>query len=152
MKYLKQFESFNTGTICYHRSNDYKHMEKCDFSIDMTNDVALFGPAIYFSETPDTWQGLGKYLCKFEIRMEEPVLDMNKKIETEQELINLFDKFNKMFNLNIEYNEVDFDDLSGRFDVQYGEFFGNISERFNWDYNMHYSKFIQSLGYNSFKF
>ena len=34
MKYIKLFENFN-GIICYHRSNDYKQMEKCDFRLKM---------------------------------------------------------------------------------------------------------------------
>ncbi len=151
MKYLKLYETFNK-IIVYHRSNDREHMENANFSIDMCNDIALFGKSIYFSACPDISQQLGKYLCKFEIILQEPVLNMNKKISCENELIDLFIKFNKMFDLNIEYNEVDFDDLSGKFNVQYGEFFDHITENFNWDYNIYYRNFIQSLGYNSFKY
>ncbi len=152
MKYIKLFENFNNGIVCYHRSNDYKHMVKCDFKSEMSNDVALFGNAIYFCEVAEISQQLGKYICKFSINLKDPILDMNKNISSEEELIGLFNKFNEMFNLDIEYIDIDFDDLSGEFNVQYGEFFDNISERFNWDYNKYYKQFIQSLGYNSFKY
>ena len=151
MKYIKIFENFN-NIICYHRSNDFKHMVRNDFKLEMSDEVALFGNAIYFCDVADISYQLGKYVCKFSINLKEPVLDMNKKISSEEELIGLFKKFNQMFNLDIDYIDVNFDNLSGKFNVQYGEFFNDISETFNWDYNKYYKEFIISLGYNSFKY
>lgn len=133
--------------ICYHRSNSLEHMMNADFSLEQANDVALFGHAIYFSESPNISQQLGKYICKFSIKLDEPVLDMNKRINGDEQQ-RLLDLFNKMFNLNIE---TDIDDKLYP-NVQFGDLIGEISDTYNWDYNKYYQKFIKELGYNSFKY
>lgn len=139
-------KAHSSEIICFHSSNDLEHMENANFSMEMSNDVALFGHAIYFSESSNVDQ-FGKYLCKFSIKLDQPVLDMNKVINGREQQT-LLDKFNKMFNTKIE---MDIDDNLYP-NVQYGDFFGEISDTYNWDYNIHYKKFIQSLGFNSFKY
>ena len=137
----------NNEIICYHRSNNLDHMMNGDFSLEQANDVALFGHAIYFSDSSNISQQLGKYICKFSITLDKPILDMNKKINgIEQQKI--LDLFNKMFNLNIE-SDID-DSLYPN--VQLGDLLGEISNAYNWDYNKHYHEFIKKLGYNSFKY
>jgi hypothetical protein len=67
--------------ICFHQSNDAEHMMRGDFSLEKASGNGLFGSAIYFSESSDMSQQLGKYLCKFSIILDEPVLDMNMPID-----------------------------------------------------------------------
>lgn len=133
--------------ICYHRSNYLEHMINSDFSLEQAHDVALFGHAIYFADSPNISQQLGKYICKFSIKLENPILDLNKKINGNEQQ-KLLDLFNKMFNLNIE-SDID-DQLYPN--IQFGDLFGEISETYDWDYNKFYQKFIKELGYNSFKY
>ena len=135
----------NKGIICYHRSDDYEHMVKGEFSLEYSNDVALFGHAIYFAESPNISQQLGKYICKFSIKTQSPVLNMNDEMSAESANL-LLKKFNKISNAKIGY---DFDDEFGK--IQYGEFFNEISG-YMWNYNSFYKQFIKSLGYNSFKY
>lgn len=138
----------NTGEIiCYHSSDSLEHMKKSDFRLEKANDLNLFGYAIYFSESPNISQQLGKYLCKFSIKLDEPVLDMNKRINgTEQK--RLLDLFNKMFKLNITT------DINDKLypNVQFGDLLVEISDIYDWDYNKYYYEFIRKLGYNSFKY
>jgi hypothetical protein len=137
-------EKLSKEIICYHRSNSFEHMMDGDFSIEKSSDTALFGPAIYFAQSPNISSQLGKYICKFAIKLDAPVLDMNSAI-TASEANQLLAKFNDMFGLNIFYDYSDMGDL-----VQYGEFFEYINDEFNWEHNKHYTKFIHSLGYKSF--
>jgi len=152
-KYIRQIikeELSKIGSgeiICYHRGNSLEHMMKADFSLEQANDVALFGHAIYFSESPNISQQLGKYICKFSIKLDEPVLDMNKRINGAEQQ-KLLDLFNKMFNLNVK-SDID-DKLYPN--VQFGDLLGEISDTYNWDYNKFYQKFIKELGYNSLKY
>ncbi len=136
----------NNEIICYHRSDSYEHMVDGDFSLDLMKDVALFGRAIYFAESSNISPQLGKYLCKFSIKLQEPVLNMNNEISNE-EANSLLKDFNEMFNTEIE---IDFNEDYNM--VQYGEFFGEISELYNWDHNKYYKKFIEHLGFKSFKY
>jgi len=145
-KLIRETLQSNNEVVCYHRSNDYKHMVNNNFSLTESKDVALFGNAIYFSETSNTSSQLGKYVCKFGIKLKNPVLDMNQTI-TNEEAGQLLLKFNQMFNKKID---IDFNDMYDG--VQYGEFFGEISELYSWDLNQYYQKFIKSLGFNSFKY
>jgi len=140
-------ESKNSGIICYHRSNDYEHMERAEFTLEFSNDVTMFGRAIYFAESAGISQEFGKYMCKFEIKLQEPVLNMNDEITSEY-ANELLVKFNDMFNLKIDYDY----DLLYEDGMQYGNFFCEINDLYNWDYAIHYQKFIQSLGFNSFKY
>jgi len=159
MKTYKEFlfESKTKEIICYHISDDLEHMENCDFKLEKANDLALLGTAIYFSSTSQIefrpMYATGRcYCCKFSIILDEPVLDMNKEITT-QESNKLLKDFNTMFKINDpKLNDYNFDnDFDGS--VQYGEFFGMISELKDWDYNKYYRQFIQKhLGYNSFQY
>jgi hypothetical protein len=144
----EELSELNSGEIiCYHRSNSVEHMMAGDFRMDYADDVALFGHAIYFSESPNISQQHGKYLCKFGIKLQGPVLDMNTRIDGQQQQ-QLQDKFNEMFSLDID---TDINDLLYP-NVQIGDFFDEISDQYDWDLNKHYHKFIRSLGYNSFRY
>jgi hypothetical protein len=133
----------NTNIICYHRSNDYKHMVNNDFKLELSDEFAMFGKAIYFSESPNIDTMLGKYICKFSINLEKPILDLNKNI-TETEAKELIGKFNTMFNKNID---LFYEDIQ-----QIGDIFYEINEDTNWNLTVYYEKFIKSLGYKSFKY
>jgi len=140
-------ENRKEGIICYHRSNDYEHMVNGEFTLEHSNDVTMFGQAIYFAESPNISQNFGEYICKFEIKLQEPVLDMNSEITSEY-ANQLVTKFNEMSKLKISYDfNILYDD-----GIQFGDFFSELNELYNWDYSIHYQKFIQSLGFNSFKY
>jgi hypothetical protein len=137
------FDNKNTNIICYHRSNNYDHMENNELSIDNADDFALFGKAIYFSQSPDISQQLGKYICKFSINLEEPCLDLNKNI-TVDEAKEILKKFNKKYNTKLDLFWEDIE--------QFGDIFDQINEDTNWDFTKYYKDFFTSLGYNSFKY
>lgn len=136
----------NNGIICFHRSNEFEHMENGSFSTAKNDAIALFGPAIYFAQSHSISQQLGKYICKFSIQLKTPVLDMNKEVSNDY-ANQLLVKFNEMFKTDIVF------DFNNEYDnVQYGEFFVEIAEAYNWDYNIYFPTFIKSLGFNSFKY
>jgi len=134
--------------IVYHISASLDHMLKSDFRLEYADDVSLFGHAIYFSSSPDIIyrpKSEGKwYCCKFSIRLDEPVLDMNKEIPY-YEANQLLKDFNILYKTGIRYK--------WRENIQYGDFFGKITEMSLWEHNVHFRNFIQKhLGYNSFKY
>lgn len=144
-KHIKPYNEYiNTkNIICYHRSNDYKHMVNNELTINDADDFALFGKAIYFSDSPNISQQFGKYVCKFSIVLSEPCLDMNKSISID-EAKNIVNKFNEMFNTKFELFWEDIE--------QFGDIFNNINEDTAWDYTKYYKDFFTSLGYKSFKY
>ena len=142
-EYLNEQKNNNTNIICYHRSNDYEHMVNGELSINDADDFALFGKAMYFSESPNISQQFGKYLCKFSINLTEPCLDMNKSISID-EAKNIVNKFNAMFNTKFDLFWEDIE--------QFGDIFDNINEDTNWNYTKYYKDFFTSLGYKSFKY
>lgn len=148
MKHLKLYENFSRGITVYHRSDELSHMEKADFDLSKSDDeYSIFGQAIYFSSSPSMTKALGKFVCKFEIQADEPVLDMNDSITLDQ-ASNMLSDFNKMFNTEyiIDFTE-NYEDT-----MQYGEFFlelNDLDERPR--PNTHFKDFIQSMGYKSFK-
>lgn len=153
---LKNYDEFllekeSNEIICYHRSSSLEHMLAGDFHLSKAKDESIFGHAIYFSSSPDITTYFGKYLCKFSIKLDEPVLNMNKKISRYETNILLKD-FNNMFKTNIKYNfQNDFYDFKGG--VQYGQFFDIISEYERTDYNKNFRNFIQNyMKFNSFKY
>lgn len=137
----------NKEIICFHRSSDLDHMIKSEFNLKYAEEMSIFGHAIYFSDSPNISPQLGKYICKFSIKLNEPVLDLNKKINVigQQNFVKLFNKF---FNLNIE---LDYDDKLYP-NIQLGDLFLEISQNYSLEYNKFYKDFIQKLGYNSFKY
>lgn len=136
-------ENKSKDIICYHRSNDLKHMINGDLDVNKVGDNSLFGRAIYFSSSPDISSQFGKYVCKFQISIDEPCLNMNAKI-TIKAAKELLVKFNIMFNTKILINTA--------FVKQIGDFFDVINDDTDWEYTKHYKKFIESLGYNSFRY
>lgn len=140
-KNISLSEGDENKLICYHRSNELQHMENNDFSLELSANDSIFGKAIYFSESPNISSQLGKYLCKFKIKLDSPVLNLNQEMTNEQANI-LLQKFNKLYNTNIEY------DFNYLFEgVQYGEFFLELQE---FEMNAYFTSFIKHMGYNSF--
>jgi len=130
----------------YHASHSLDHLERAKFDMSMASDGSLFGRAIYFSSSGNIRSSMfGKYLCKFKIRLDKPVLDMNTEI-TNQEAYTLLDRFNKQFNTNIQ---VDFDtNYDG---MMYGWFFEELNGR-DWEHTPRYFEFIRALGFQSFMY
>lgn len=144
------------GIICYHVSNKLNHMLNSDFKLEYADDFSLFGHAIYFSSSPNIVyfpsNGGKKYICKFSIILEEPILDMNKEISIGEAntLLHDFLSISKIKDKTLDsyFFKKDFDD-----GVQYGSFFEKIANKTSWDYNKHFRNFIQKyLGFNSFKY
>lgn len=159
MVLLKNYDEFllekkSDEIICYHRSSILEHMLVGDFQLSKSKDDSIFGSAIYFSSSPNISTHFGKYLCKFSIKLEEPILDMNKIIPN-YEANTLLWNFNEMFNLNVKYNFQD-DFLDYYKGVQYGQFFDMIMEYQRSDYTKYtknFKNFIQKyMGFNSFKY
>jgi len=149
MKHLKLYENFAKGIIVYHRSDELSHMERADFDLSKSDDeFSIFGQAVYFSSSPSMSKALGKYICKFEIQLEDPILDMNESI-TLAEADKMLADFNKMFKTDYE---IDFTE-GYEDDMQYGQFFLEINDLDEWEPrpNTHFKDFIHSLGYKSFK-
>jgi len=140
-------ENHGEKIICYHRSNELEHMIKGNFNLELSDDVALFGNAIYFSESPNIAQQFGKYICKFEITLDKPVLDLNAIVDGKMQQ-KIVDKFNSLSNNNFE---TDIDDKLYP-NVQFGDVLMEISDEYDWDFNKYYKQLIQSFGYNSFKY
>ena len=148
MKYFNKYdlftESIKDGLVVYHRAKSGAHLE--DLKIDNAEHVmSLFGKAIYFSSSPMTSNELGNFIGKYEISLDNP-LNMNIEISNEKanELYSIFYK-----RYSIGFDEYDFNDEYEN--VQFGEFFGEISESSNWEHNKHFYDFIKNyLGYNSF--
>ena len=136
-------EKRDNGIIVYHRSDNLKHMLDCDFKLEYSADNNLFGRAIYFSTSPNiNHEYFGKYICKFSIIPDEPILNMNIKISKEH-ANNLLNEYNTMFKTNIEF-DFEFDIIS------YGDFFDNVGVDWKTKY---FQTFIQKhLGFNSFKY
>lgn len=148
IKELSGIKNFsNDSIICYHRSNELEHMIKSDFSPEMGQDVSLFGPAIYFSESPNISSQLGKYICKFSIELDEPILDMNMEIDALVQK-KIADTFNSLSKNSFETG-IDDKLYPG---IQFGDVLVEIAEQFNWDYNRFFPPLIQSFGYKSFKY
>jgi hypothetical protein len=129
-------EKKNNSIICYHRSSSFNHMINNTFDLNRANSYSIFGEAIYFSESPNISSIFGNYVCKFSILLKEPVLNLNDKI-TKKYARELVRKFNNMFNLNMDINIDEVNQI------------GDIFIQNNYCY---YKQFINSLGYNSFKY
>lgn len=144
---LKEYlnEASSKQITCYHRSNSFEHMERGDFNLENANEVALFGPALYFSESASISPQLGKYVCKFSIKLDTPILNMNQAIKgaDQQKIVDLFNKLSK------QNFTTDIDDKMYP-NVQIGDIFNEISDQYHWDYNIHFPAMIKELGYNSF--
>ena len=136
----------NNEIICYHRSNDKEHMIANNFNLELANnDNSVFGKAIYFASSSDITYQLGKYICKFKIKLENP-LNLNIELSNE-EVNNLFNIFKRKYKVNDVY------DFNENYDgVQYGEFFLQIQDMLYLDnINNSYKDFIENvLGYKSF--
>ena len=88
MKHLKLYENFTSGIIVYHRSDELSHMERADFDLNKSDaEFSIFGQAVYFSSSASMSKSLGKYICKFEIKLDEPVLDMNESIKLDRKSV-----------------------------------------------------------------
>ena len=127
-------ESKDKGIICYHVSNNLDHMLKSDFRLEYADDLSLFGHAIYFSSSPNIsyfpLSGGKKYICKFSITLEEPVLNMNKEISFSEAntLLHDFISMSKIENRKLElYNFENDYDYRDDDNVQYGSFFEKIA-------------------------
>jgi len=149
-------ESKEKGIICYHVSNKLNHMLNSDFKLEYADDFSLFGHAIYFSSSPNIVyfpsNGGKKYVCKFSIILEEPILDMNKEISIDEAntLLHDFLSISKIKDKTLNSYMFKHNFENG---VQYGEFFVKIASLTRWDYNKHFRKFIQNyMGFNSFKY
>jgi hypothetical protein len=133
-------ESHEPKFTVYHRSNDYEHMVDNDFKLEYShNENSVFGRAIYFASSPNISSQLGKYICKFKIKLDSP-LDLNKEISND-EANKLLKIFLKKYNIN---NSYDFnEDYKG---VQYGEFFLQIQDMIILEKNVnsYYKDFIQN--------
>ena len=120
----------NNSIVCYHRSDSLEHMENNQFSLEFSNsEDSIFGRALYFAQSPNISNQLGKYLCKFKIKLDKPILNLNKEIAP-MEANKLLSLFNNKFNTKIDYynkdlvENVQHYDFSEDYDtVQYGEFF-----------------------------
>lgn len=142
----------------YHRSDSLEHMLGSEFDLEFSDgENAIFGQAIYFGGSANMLDSqLGEYLCKFEITLDQPTLDMNKVMTCEQ-ANELLDKFNSQFGTTIKYynkqqaETVDTFDFSDDYNgVQYGEFFLELQDILRPQPNTHYREFIESMGYRSF--
>ena len=147
----------------YHLSNQLDHMLKADFRMEYSSEHSIFGKAIYFSSSPDIQyspmnEGKKTYCCKFELNLEEPVLDMNRDIPL-FEANRLLKDFNeimedkisklphKLYDLERYRFEKDYDES-----VQMGQFFEKIMST---DYSLckYFDFFIRKyLQYNSFQY
>jgi hypothetical protein len=135
-------------------------MLKADFKMDHSSDISIFGRAIYFSSSPDIrfypMRGGKKiYTCKFEITLEEPLLDMNREIPVFEanRLLNDFriilENKNPTYLRELQnYNfESEFKDT-----IQMGEFFDTIYTR-HVESSKYFDYFIHNyLKYNSFQY
>jgi hypothetical protein len=151
--------------FAYHLSNQLEHMENSDFRMEYASEFALFGKAIYFSSTPNINykpmnEGKKTYCCKFEITLDEPVLDMNRIIPVYEgnrllrDFITLVEDEDKDENNSelYKFRGYNFDhDFENTMLV--GEVFETITSKCNWELNKYYDFFIRKwLGYNSFKY
>jgi len=145
--------------IAYHLSNQLEHMLRADFRMEYSGDYSIFGKAIYFSSSPNIQyapmnEGKKTYCCKFEITLEDPLLDMNR-------LISVFeaDKLIKDFRIILQDKNVE--NLQGliyHFESEYGdtiqmgEFFEKIIS-INYELGKYFDYFIHKyLQYNSFQY
>ena len=146
------------GIICYHRSDSLEHMENNQFNLEFSNyENSIFGKALYFAQSPNISTQLGKYICKFKIKLDQPILNLNKSITTNQanKLLNLF---NKKYNTKIDYYNKELGENVNSFDfnenynsVQYGEFFLELQDILRPQPNQYYEDFIRNvLKCNSF--
>ena len=148
--------------IAYHLSNQLEHMLQADFRMEYSSDYSIFGKAIYFSSSPDIQyapmnEGKKPYCCKFEITLEEPILDMNRLIPVFEadRLLKDFksimeDKHESLYLrglLNYTFKK-EYDDT-----IQMGEFFERVGSFGNDGLTKYYHYFIHNyLGYNSFQY
>lgn len=156
-------ESKKKGIIAYHLSNQLEHMENSDFRMEYASEVALFGKAIYFSSSPNIRyqpmnEGKKTYCCKFEITLDEPVLDMNRLIpvyEGDRLLKDFLALVEDKDERNPEVYKFRGYKFGNNFDetVQVGQVFEVITGKCNWELNKYYDFFINKwLGYKSFKY
>ena len=141
--------------IVYHFSNQLKHMLNSDFDIGHSRNTSIFGKAIYFSSSPDIKflpmnAGKKTFCCKFELTLEEPLLDMNRLIPV-YEANRLLKDFkiiveNKEPNKIYDYFNYDFE-KNFLETIQMGEFFDKIYITKYFDFFIH-----KYLGYNSFQY
>jgi hypothetical protein len=140
-------EAYSNGITVYHRSDDYPHMVNSDFRMELSDDEAAFGNAIYFSDSPKISPNIGKYMCKFEIIPRQPMLDMNMLIDCEFQK-EIIARFNRMAHADFEM-EVDCT-LGSK--IQFGDVLKEIEEEYLWEGNKYFQQLIQSFGYHSFKY
>jgi len=170
MDHFKKYEQFllesesKNKVIAYHLSNQLEHMLKADFRMEYSSEDSIFGKAIYFSSTPNIRyypmnEGRKTFCCKFEITLEEPLLDMNRDIPI-FEANRLLKDFNEImedtnpnflhkdgYNLQRYNFESEFDET-----VQMGEFFETIMNHGD-DLGKYFHFFIRKyLQYNSFQY
>jgi hypothetical protein len=160
MKWIKLFEDYkNDWIVCYHRSNNLEHLKNAEFSLDYANNEnSVFGKAIYFASSSDISYQLGKYLCKYEIKLYNP-LNLNDEISNDK-ANELLTSFLNKYNVKIRYYNKDVLDMVEYYDfneeynnVQYGEFFLQLSDiiYIHDNVQIYYHDFIKNvLGYNSF--
>lgn len=151
MKYLESIDEFEKWMTVFHRSDDYQHMERGDFSLEKADEESsIFGKALYFASSPDISGQLGKYKCKFKIKLNQPVLNMNKEM-TCQEADKLMEDFVNRYNLELPINESDeIYSFSDEYDgVQYGDLFLEMQNML--EGNKYFMDFIRNfLKYDSF--
>lgn len=147
----------SVAVVCYHKSNEYRHMVNADFKLERSSSTSHFGRAIYFSEQPNIGEFFGKYSCKFSIKMDKPILNLNKRL-TNKGIDDLIKLYNKSYNKKIEKDFLFFRDN------QFGEFFESIrnmrmsnmiNSGIDWksEDNSTFGDFIKNkLGFNSFKY
>lgn len=165
-QFLLENKSKSKGkVIAYHLSNQLDHMLKADFRMEYSGEYSIFGKAIYFSSTPNIQyapmnEGKKTYCCKFEITLEEPLLDMNREIPI-FEANRLLKDFNEIMedkNSNFSHKEgynLQRYNFESEFDetVQMGEFFETIMNRGDYHLGIYFDFFIRKyLQYNSFQY
>lgn len=137
-------ESKDKGIIVYHLSDELSHLKRCDFRLEYSKNENLFGHAIYFSTSSGIHSMFGKYMCKYLIYPDEPILNMNEKL-SQKNAKKLIEEFNTMFKSDISF------DILDRINC-YGDLFEEMGGNY-WEDNKYFKTFIQEhMGYNSFKY
>lgn len=159
--YLKEEINNNNNQkeiIVFHRSNSLEHMKNNQFDLEYSDkEYSIFGRALYFASSGQISNQLGKYLCKFKIKLDKPILNLNKII-TNKQANNLLKLFNQKYNTKIDYYNKQMGESINTFDfnenydgIQYGEFFLELQDILKPQPNQYYEDFIRNvLKYNSF--
>jgi len=84
-------------------------MLKNDFSTEFNISPSLFGPALYFAESPNISTTFGKYICKFNISLAKPTLGLSELPTHAKAMNGFYGTFYKKIFWDVLFENIDYD-------------------------------------------